>query len=420
MSEATVVYINNPNASSAIVPVKRRRGRPRKHPKVDHLDHSRTSHSNFSSGGGVNRSHQPNSVNNNDIMLGQPVVGVIEAVFDAGYLLSVRIGNSGTNLKGVVFKPGHYIPVSAENDIAPDVRMIPRNEFPIPREVNTPIRRRRYRTRERNGTSRVTPRAVASSGNQVLPLITQTAASPGISRGNVVPVVLHPVTTVSNGVAINTSEPSSVAMAPHMMTAISKGKGVPNVAADPLLSGPSSFAQQLAEAEKQAQTSFVYNSSTTTKPQHDAGGKCTQSAAGMHFEKLLSDVMMKRVEIPSSESPENNSSFPGTCLSVKDSGLAMGDDEEEEDEYQEDDDDEDDEDDDDTDQPLTVEPLRSIQPNLNNPPADVSAQHMGSYMTGKMTELLQVVQKNVMENQVVQAGQPSQSGTEQGVKADGL
>ncbi|CAL1354241.1 unnamed protein product [Linum trigynum] len=383
MSEATVVYINNPNASSAIVPVKRRRGRPRKHPKVDHLDHSRTSHSNFSSGGGVNGSHQPNSVNNNDIMLGQPVVGVIEAVFDAGYLLSVRIGNSGTNLKGVVFKPGHYIPVSAENDIAPDVRMIPRNEFPIPREVNTPIRRRRYRTRERNGTSRVTPRAVASSGNQVLPLITQTAASPGISRGNVVPVVLHPVTTVSNGVAINTSEPSSVAMAPHLMTAISKGKGVPNVAADPLLSGPSSFAQQLAEAEKQAQTSFVYNSSTTTKPQHDAGGKCTQSAAG--------------------------------------SGLAMGDDEEEEDEYQEDDDDEDDEeDDDDTDQPLTVEPLRSIQPNLNNPPADVSAQHMGSYMTGKMTELLQVVQKNVMENQVVQAGQPSQSGTEQGVKADGL
>lgn len=42
----------------------------------------------------------------NEIMIGQTVTGVVEATFDAGYLLAVRIGNSNITLRGAVFKPG--------------------------------------------------------------------------------------------------------------------------------------------------------------------------------------------------------------------------------------------------------------------------------------------------------------------------
>ncbi|CAN1251418.1 Protein METABOLIC NETWORK MODULATOR 1 [Linum perenne] len=251
MSEATAMN-NNPGA-------KRKRGRPRKHPKADlyhegaydvmtdqYMSRGYNSNQQENSGvqsGGISGSHptQQNPVND-DIMLGQPVHGVIEAVFDAGYLLSVRVGNSDTNLKGVVFKPGRYIPVSAENDIAPGVQMIERNKFPIPREDNEHIRRRRYRTREKKSSAHGTHASstLVSRGGQVLPLMPQTATSGMIPRGNVVPVILQPA-NVSNG------EPSSVAMAPHLMAA-SKGKAVVDVSVP--RSGPS-FAQQLAEAEKQ-------------------------------------------------------------------------------------------------------------------------------------------------------------------------
>lgn len=54
-------------------------------------------------------------------MVGQEVTGVVEATLDAGYLLSVRIGDSNTYLRGIVFKPGHYVPVTADNDVAPHV-----------------------------------------------------------------------------------------------------------------------------------------------------------------------------------------------------------------------------------------------------------------------------------------------------------
>jgi hypothetical protein len=53
--------------------------------------------------------------------VGQSVHGVLDGSFDAGYLLMVRVGDTDTVLRGVVFDPGMSVPISKENDIAPNV-----------------------------------------------------------------------------------------------------------------------------------------------------------------------------------------------------------------------------------------------------------------------------------------------------------
>ncbi|KAJ6301111.1 hypothetical protein OIU77_015423 [Salix suchowensis] len=183
------------------------RGRPRKYPKleVDHEanayvpgiqnpNHGENIHA--PPGFGVVNGNQPcqaGPVNNAvDDMIGQSVYGVIEATFDAGYLLNVRVGDTETTLRGVVFKPGHYVPVNPENDISPDVPMIIRNEIPLARESKTQAHTRKPGPRGRNGTAHADRAAnpVGSKGKQVFSVVPQT---PTISRGNVVPVVLQPV-----------------------------------------------------------------------------------------------------------------------------------------------------------------------------------------------------------------------------------
>ncbi|CAM6036480.1 unnamed protein product [Sphagnum compactum] len=62
-------------------------------------------------------------------LIGQPVTGVLDGSFDAGYLLSVRVGNTDTILHGAVFGPGLSLPVSKVNDIAPTVRFVMRHEM---------------------------------------------------------------------------------------------------------------------------------------------------------------------------------------------------------------------------------------------------------------------------------------------------
>lgn len=65
-------------------------------------------------------------------MVGQVVSGVIEGSFDAGYLLKVKIGDTDTYLRGVVFLPGRFSPITALNDVAPQAKMYRRTEMPIP------------------------------------------------------------------------------------------------------------------------------------------------------------------------------------------------------------------------------------------------------------------------------------------------
>ncbi|XP_076954594.1 protein METABOLIC NETWORK MODULATOR 1-like, partial [Bidens hawaiensis] len=99
-------------------------------------------------------------------MVGQIVTGVVQATFDGGYFIAVKIGNSSIPLTGAVFKPGHVAPITPENDVAPHVEVIKRPGIPIPADIQpTP-------PRPNNGLS-------------------STVLQAG-SRGTVVPVVLQP------------------------------------------------------------------------------------------------------------------------------------------------------------------------------------------------------------------------------------
>ncbi|KAI3745372.1 hypothetical protein L1987_58483 [Smallanthus sonchifolius] len=50
-------------------------------------------------------------------MVGQVVTGVIDGVFEAGYLISIRVGANNTLLRGLVFQQGHYCPITPANDV---------------------------------------------------------------------------------------------------------------------------------------------------------------------------------------------------------------------------------------------------------------------------------------------------------------
>ncbi|KAI5073228.1 hypothetical protein GOP47_0011241 [Adiantum capillus-veneris] len=64
--------------------------------------------------------------------VGQQVHGVLDGSFDAGYLLTVRVGNTQTVLRGAVFEPTLSVPISQANDIAPRVKFISRSEQVAP------------------------------------------------------------------------------------------------------------------------------------------------------------------------------------------------------------------------------------------------------------------------------------------------
>ncbi|KAL8237724.1 hypothetical protein R6Q59_018805 [Mikania micrantha] len=160
--------------------------------------------------------------NPTESMVGQIVTGVVQATFDAGYLLAVRIGNSKITLTGAVFKPGHTAPVTPENDVAPHVEMIKRTEVPFPTELQ-PKRRRKRRSKEKNmqlvtyvgsGPDPVISNSSPRTDHVLSPSIPQVGA-----RGTVVPVVLQPI-NLSNG--ISTNQP-----APHLRA--SHGKPVHSV-----------------------------------------------------------------------------------------------------------------------------------------------------------------------------------------------
>ncbi|XP_062088637.1 uncharacterized protein LOC133795195 isoform X2 [Humulus lupulus] len=111
------------------LPMKRKRGRPRKDESlvkgesvqaVAGSESVKKNRQSLDSGDGV------------DKMVGQVVSGVIEGSFDDGYLLNVKVGDTDTELRGVVFLPGRFTPITPTNDVAPHVPMCKRKEMPIP------------------------------------------------------------------------------------------------------------------------------------------------------------------------------------------------------------------------------------------------------------------------------------------------
>lgn len=122
------------SSGPSVQPPKRKRGRPRKDQSLKSPDASASV--------GV-KEHLPPKIKGPEPVLGQAVTGVVEAIFDSGYLLSVKIGN--TKMRGVVFKPGHCVPIAAANDVVPHLPMIKRKNFRIPgkkRKSATPSKRK--------------------------------------------------------------------------------------------------------------------------------------------------------------------------------------------------------------------------------------------------------------------------------------
>ncbi|XP_076930376.1 uncharacterized protein LOC143595154, partial [Bidens hawaiensis] len=154
--------------------------------------------------------------------MGQVVTGVVQATFEGGYLLAVKIANSSIPFTGVVFKPGHAAPITPENDVATHVEMIRRAEVPIPADTQ-PKRKRKGISKEKN------MQLVTYVGNGPNPVDTTPpppktnyGLSPTVpqvgARGTVVPVVLQPK-HLSNSIpnSISRNQP-----APHLRASLSK------------------------------------------------------------------------------------------------------------------------------------------------------------------------------------------------------
>lgn len=359
----------NPDAL-ALVPLKRKRGRPRKHPKPD-LNHGgsavaarslnfyRAYSARIPPGfermdGAKARQGDAFGHPNSDIV-GQPVYGVIEAAFDAGYLLTVKVGNSETTLRGVVLMPGHYVPVSAENDVAPNVQMIKRNKTrftkerkvrhrPVPNVAANPFRESvpphaslSAPCVSNAGTTGIKPAPVM--GNRPAPSLT--------SRGNVVPVVLQPANIASGCFSVKQVSAASSQSADLVSAPKPKQENTP------VFSNLRSPAQtpNSQPAPKGALTDAnLCNQSSSQMV--DANSAGTESKV---FEKLLAQ-MMKGAGSPSQK---------GEALS---GGLTVRAHSNETD-----------------DAPMSPEPLRAIDP--SNSSMFKSFERFG---TGKMTELLKV------------------------------
>ncbi|CAK7351157.1 unnamed protein product [Dovyalis caffra] len=110
-------------------PMKRKRGRPRKDEslvsgeKTPVIPESGNMKKNKQTVGTTGAA----SVN----MVGQVITGVIDGLFDAGYLIKVKVGDSDTPLRGLVFLPGRFTPITAANDVAPHAKMHRRADIPI-------------------------------------------------------------------------------------------------------------------------------------------------------------------------------------------------------------------------------------------------------------------------------------------------
>ncbi|KAK4345011.1 hypothetical protein RND71_035187 [Anisodus tanguticus] len=119
---------NNLNAQT-ILPAKRRRGRPRKD-------------GGFAKRGNLQcpvmappvseMSQKDGGVIGGNNVVGQMVSGVVDGCFDAGYFISVRVGNSGSTLRGLIFQPGRFAPITPANDVAPLAIMYHRNQVAQP------------------------------------------------------------------------------------------------------------------------------------------------------------------------------------------------------------------------------------------------------------------------------------------------
>ncbi|RDX68138.1 hypothetical protein CR513_52903, partial [Mucuna pruriens] len=401
---------NNTPDGSGDVPLKRKRGRPRKYPKPDSEESSyilvsQNKRQNpvrveqtpvppgFEAVNGNQQAQRGQENHSNNAMVGQLVSGVIEAVFDAGYLLSVRVGDSDTTLRGLVFKPGRYVPISPENDVAPSVPMIQRNEVSFPSrtaQVQTPLPKERneqsanvhrVETLAMNGSPSVpqVPRAAAissnlaaSSGKNVPSVTGQTTHQ--LSRGNVVPILLQP-NNFSNGVPVP-NQPSQVKTLVSLGSGVITAKEIP-VDGNQALTSHTQTSQNLLPSEGVPPHN---QSSSNVVNEIEAKSMRTPS---MPFEQLVTEVV-KRIQAPSDAvDTETDNSKSGDNTVGKDPSSRL------EDKVN------------DMDQPVLIKPLQAVQSHPQE--SSTSAPKPSDYTeTGRVAELLQ---HNKTENQTSKAAE---------------
>lgn len=173
----------------AIVPAKRKRGRPRKYPTAGSPNYHLGESSHSSRSHGANNHAPPgfraiNGTKPRQVdpirsikpdMAGQVVSGVIEGEFDGGYLLTVKVRNSDITLKGVVFKSGQCVPITADNDVAPNIQMIHRNDVPLRSQGYSRVYNLNSRSRARNGSKLAPPppsvHSVGPASGSIVPVL---------------------------------------------------------------------------------------------------------------------------------------------------------------------------------------------------------------------------------------------------------
>lgn len=389
---------NNTPDGSGDVPLKRKRGRPRKYPRPDSAESSYMQLSQNRKQTPIRAEHAPvppgfQTVNGNehlqrglenepnDAAVGQVVSGVVEAIFDAGYLLSVRVGNSDTTLRGLVFKTGRFVPVSPENDVAPGVPMIQRNEVPFPSrptQFHTPLSKEkngqpasasRIETLSMNGSQSLpqVPRGTVSSGNLVAASRTNAPYATGqtadqLARGNVVPILFQP--SFLNGMTVSASpvQITPVSLAGGVNTV---GKEIP-VDGNQALNSPAQTSQNLFPSS--AQSKGVHSNYQSSSDVLNRNVDKSSTVASMPFEQLVTEGV-KRLETPTDAlDSKTGNSMSGDNTASKDPNIIQ------------------------VDKVNDAGQSVLIEPNY----ASISASKASDYTeTGKMTELLQQVKKRL-------------------------
>lgn len=115
---------------------EKRRGRPPKPGSVPRprvlKDKSNAGANHGVSWQGVNGGKKANEHSMSPALVGKNCTGVLEGMFDAGYFISVRLENTDTVLRGVVFSPSVAVPLTAVNDVVPGARVSERPPYPLP------------------------------------------------------------------------------------------------------------------------------------------------------------------------------------------------------------------------------------------------------------------------------------------------
>ncbi|OVA10550.1 hypothetical protein BVC80_8987g23 [Macleaya cordata] len=170
------------SAAPENLPVKRKRGRPRKDERP--VQGAKASSTPGPDTVKRNRQRTNPAPTIGNAMVGQVVSGVLDGKFEAGYLLTVRVGDTNTIMRGVVFEPGKSVPISGANDVAPHINMLRRNDItlpvvdsPVPMHGSIPQSEQKQPTQVLQGNENSLPPKVSQPVNQVPKVATQVLPS---------------------------------------------------------------------------------------------------------------------------------------------------------------------------------------------------------------------------------------------------